>query len=73
MRFENTAGTLGATRFAVYFDDQAAVAQVTLKVTAGDGVTVKEYHVALRRRYISAGSFRYQGSADRPGPCTGFF
>ena len=49
MRFENTAGTLGATRFAVYFDDQAAVAQVTLKVTAGDGVTVKEYHVALRR------------------------
>ena len=49
MRFENTAGTYGMTRFAVYFDDQSATAEVTLKVLAGDGVSEKEYHIVLRR------------------------
>ena len=49
MRFEGTAGTGGMTRFAVYFEEGYSTAEVTLTVTAGDGVTKQEYQVSLVR------------------------
>lgn len=52
LRFQNAAGAGNMTRFAVYFDDDQSSAEVTLKVTAGDGVTTKDYHINLLRTDI---------------------
>ena len=52
LTFKGAAGAGNRTRFAVYFEDGQSCAEVTLKVTAGDGVTTREYHVSLLRTDI---------------------
>ena len=47
--FHNATGSYGRTRYAVYFDQDEAVARVHITVTAGDGVTQRAYDVAIRR------------------------